>query len=211
MKTHKEYLEYKRMVKSFSRIEHDNYVNKDNIFRLCSNNPILKEKLINKFNDDDIINGTPTNISYMKEMEWDIDVSNDNYDEWMCETFIWVIPEMRWEDREGGRPSEIPEYDKGDGEEMELLTEEWYGLVKDSIDNIKLDDGKYVIEIEGGNIIIVDPHKQNKTLLKEYHIKRSLQIDGFINSPTLCNHIDVIYNDRELDNFYHNRPHNLPV
>ena len=188
-----EYLKFIEKIDTYSMSERNEYVKLENIINLCNNNPFLKNYLSQ-------LKGNTYKIYYCQEMEWDVDPFEVRWSDNMDPTFLYYNNFMEWErymfDEVGDTIS------IGDGFEPLELMEEWYYIfIKGEMDKITLDDGKYIIGTHSNEYYIVDPHKYNKELFNTY-LNNFNEEGKYVEGP---------YSDEQLNNFYHNRPHNLPV
>jgi len=187
-----EYVKLKKDIQIYSEEEWNEFVKLENLINLCDNNSYLKNYLIN-------LKGTSYDIYYCKGMEWDVDLFTDHWSTDMEPTFLYYDSMYEWEryifDEDGNNIS------LGDGFIPNELTEEWYNIIKKGIDKVKLDNGNYVIAGYGNEYFIMEGDKRNKELFKNY-LNQYNEKDDYVSD---------IYTDKELNHFYHNRPHNLPV
>ncbi len=188
-----EYLKFLEKIDTSSMSERNEYVKLENIINLCNNNPFLKNYLSQ-------LKGNTYKIYYCQEMEWDVDPFEVTWTDNMDPTFLYYNNFMEWErymfDEVGDTIS------IGDGFEPLELKEEWYYIfIKGEMDKITLDDGKYIIGTHSNEYYIVDPHNYNKELFTTY-LNNFNEKGKYVGGP---------YSDEQLNNFYHNRPHNLPV
>ena len=187
MKTFKDYITWRKRFYSITNQDYEYYINKRNILHLCSYNTNLRKILVKFY-------PTIKRTYFLMGMEWDIDVGNYHQP---TPAIIHINPEMRWTDRAVGRESleDIYPYEKWDGDHVEDIHPLWVDMIKDNINNITLSNGNYIILTDQLELQIVEPFYRNTNLFKEYS----------------DNYSTVIYSEKELNNFYHNRPHNLPV